>query len=137
MMMKWFFQSNRFDICCCVQVGKKSDSNSEGSAEGTLYKIFQHAYAPFILSKPVRAIVFVVFMGWLCSSIAVAPKIEVGLDQELSMPEDSYMLDYFRVSTGQLFPFLARVASGGFIRNWPIYCYLLLTWWLRSFFFCW
>jgi len=89
-------ESNRFDICCCVQVGKKSDSNSEGSAEGTLYKIFQHAYAPFILSKPVRAIVFVVFMGWLCSSIAVAPKIEVGLDQELSMPEDSYMLDYFR-----------------------------------------
>ena len=91
-------QNNRFDICCCVQVSKKSDSYEENAAEGTLYKIFQHAYAPFVLSKPVRAIVVVVFFGWLCASIAVAPQIDVGLDQELSMPGDSYMLDYFSVS---------------------------------------
>lgn len=38
----------------------------------------------------------VVFFGWLCSSIAVAPKIDVGLDQELSMPEDSFVLRYFQ-----------------------------------------
>lgn len=62
-------------------------------------------YAPFLLSKAVRAIVTVLFLGWLCSSIAVAPKIEVGLDQELSMPEDSYMLNYFRVS----YPILALI----------------------------
>ena len=40
----------------------------------------------------------VLFFGWLCASIAVSPKIEIGLDQELSMPKDSYMLDYFSVS---------------------------------------
>ena len=44
-----------------------------------------------------RAVVVVVFFGWLCASIAVAPKIEVGLDQELSVPEDSYVLNYFEV----------------------------------------
>lgn len=38
----------------------------------------------------------VVFFGWLCSSIAVAPHIEIGLDQELSMPEDSFVLKYFK-----------------------------------------
>lgn len=45
-----------------------------------------------------RAVVMVVFFGWLCFSIALTPRVEVGLDQELSMPEDSYMLDYFSVS---------------------------------------
>lgn len=69
----------------------------ERSTEGPLYKLFQHVYAPFLLSNKMRAVVMVVFLGWLCASIAVAPKIEVGLDQELSMPEDSYMLQYFEV----------------------------------------
>ena len=91
------------DIFCCVQLSKKSDGKSEGSAEGVLYKLFQHAYAPFILSKPMRAIVVVVFFGWLCTSIALAPRIDVGLDQELSMPEDSYMLDYFKVYLNSFF----------------------------------
>lgn len=45
-----------------------------------------------------RAITVVIFFGWVCVSVAVSPKIEVGLDQELSMPQDSYMLDYFKVS---------------------------------------
>lgn len=38
----------------------------------------------------------IVFFGWLCSSIAVVPHIEIGLDQELSMPEDSFVLKYFK-----------------------------------------
>jgi len=49
------------------------------------------------MKKKVRAGVFVIFYAWLCSSLAVLPHIEVGLDQELSMPEDSYVLKYFQV----------------------------------------
>lgn len=37
----------------------------------------------------------IIFYGWLCSSVAVLPHIELGLDQELSMPEDSFVLKYF------------------------------------------
>jgi Niemann-Pick C1 protein len=37
----------------------------------------------------------VIFFGWLCTSIAVVPRIEVGLEQDLSVPEDSHVLDYF------------------------------------------
>lgn len=85
------------DICCCVQVSKKDESQDSAPVEGALYKLFQHVYAPFLLSKPIRGLVVILFFGWLCASISVAPKTEVGLDQELSMPEDSYMLDYFKV----------------------------------------
>lgn len=37
----------------------------------------------------------IVFAAWACSSIAVVDKVEIGLDQELAMPEDSFVVDYF------------------------------------------
>lgn len=86
---------NRFDVCCFVKLSKKDDVGSEPE-EGVLYKFFKHVYVPSLMNGFVRAIVMIVFFGWLCSSIAVLPHIEIGLDQELSMPEDSFVLKYFR-----------------------------------------
>ncbi len=60
-----------------------------------LYRLFEHLYAPFLMKKWVRAAVIVLFFGWACSSVAVVPKIEIGLDQEISMPDNSFMLKYF------------------------------------------
>ena len=57
--------------------------------------MFKYFYAPFLMKKWVRASVVIVFYGWLCSSLAVVPKIEIGLDQEISMPDDSFVLKYF------------------------------------------
>lgn len=66
-----------------------------------------------------RAITVVVFFGWVCASVAVSPKIEVGLDQELSMPQDSYMLDYFKVS---LMTFIdAIIIAGGYLTNCDLF----------------
>lgn len=76
--------------------GSKKD-NGEEVVNGMLYKIFKVAYVPLLLKKWIRAFVMLVFFGWLCSSIAVVPHIEIGLDQELSMPEDSFVLKYFKV----------------------------------------
>ena len=85
---------NRWDVLCFMRGSKKE--THQVMKEGVLYKFFKVIYVPFLLKKVVRTIVMVVFFGWLCSSIAVAPHIEVGLDQELSMPEDSHVLKYFR-----------------------------------------
>lgn len=84
---------NRFDIFCFMRA-KKTDVVT--NSEGVLYKCFKIIYVPFLMQKKIRVIVMVVFFGWLCSSIALAPHIDVGLDQELSMPEDSFVLKYFR-----------------------------------------
>lgn len=84
---------NRFDIFCFIR-GKRTDAVQ--IMEGALYKFFKSIYVPFLMQKTVRVIVMVVFFGWLCSSIAVAPHIDIGLDQELSMPEDSFVLKYFQ-----------------------------------------
>ena len=112
-------------------LGSKKDT--EGSP-GMLFKLFEHIYAPFLLKKWIRAAVVIIFFGWACSSIAVVPKIEIGLwstviiiiiivhnnininiiiiiivivivmimiifilglDQEISMPDNSFVLKYF------------------------------------------
>lgn len=83
---------NRLDVCCFIR-GKKTDAVI---TEGLLYKFFKSVYVPFLMRKTVRVIVMIVFFGWLCSSIAIAPRIEIGLNQELAMPEDSFVLDYFK-----------------------------------------
>ncbi|CRL00931.1 CLUMA_CG014455, isoform A, partial [Clunio marinus] len=90
---------NRWDILCFLRGSKKEMSSSHSTEtvkEGVLYKFFKVIYVPFLMKKLVRTIVMIVFFGWLCSSIAVAPHIDIGLDQELSMPEDSFVLKYFR-----------------------------------------
>ncbi|XP_042228595.1 NPC intracellular cholesterol transporter 1-like [Homarus americanus] len=84
-------EENRFDILCCVRGSDKEGTSQEGS----LQKVFKYVYTPALLSRVVRPAVMIVFFGWFCSSIAVLPKIVIGLDQELSMPDDSYLQKYF------------------------------------------
>lgn len=86
--------ANRFDVFCCVQ-GTKAETGAD-SGESALYNVFKHAYVPFLMKREVRASVMIIFFAWLCSSVAVAPHIDIGLDQELSMPQDSFQLKYFK-----------------------------------------
>ncbi|XP_017042857.1 NPC intracellular cholesterol transporter 1 isoform X1 [Drosophila ficusphila] len=86
-------EENRMDICCFVK-GKKPDSVT--NSEGLLYKFFSSVYVPFLMKKVIRVSVMVIFFAWLCFSIAIAPKIDIGLDQELAMPQDSFVLHYFQ-----------------------------------------
>ncbi|KAL7054187.1 hypothetical protein AAHC03_026408 [Spirometra sp. Aus1] len=109
-------EGNRLDFICCI---KLESSNFDRGDAGTvssavietpsatasapkkskpwLYRLVNYALAPFILSKWVRPILFIIFLGWICFCIAIIPEgIIIGLDQELSMPLDSYVLSYFK-----------------------------------------
>ncbi|XP_074041061.1 NPC intracellular cholesterol transporter 1 isoform X5 [Leptinotarsa decemlineata] len=88
-------QGNRYDVCCFIQGTKKSEPIPAGQ-EGGLYTFFKSVYVPFLMKKKVRCVVVVIFFGWLCSSFAVVPHVEVGLDKELSVPLDSFVLKYFQ-----------------------------------------
>jgi len=85
-------ESHRWDIFCCFKDYSKKD---EEASQGMLFRLFEHLYAPLLLKKWVRAGVMLVFFGLACSSLAVVPKIEIGLDQEISMPDNSFVLKYF------------------------------------------
>ncbi|XP_045523161.1 NPC intracellular cholesterol transporter 1 isoform X2 [Pieris brassicae] len=91
--------ANRYDIFCCLSGSKTEVSEN---SEGGLYSLFRDVYVPFLMKREVRASVMVIFFAWLCSSVAVAPHIDIGLDQELSMPQDSFQLKYFQYLTKYL-----------------------------------
>ncbi|XP_034038558.1 NPC intracellular cholesterol transporter 1 [Thalassophryne amazonica] len=84
-------EGNRLDILCCL----KLSSGQQEKTDGCLFRFFKKIYAPFILKEWVRAIIVAVFIGILSFSIAVLNKVDIGLDQKLSMPDDSYVLQYF------------------------------------------
>ena len=63
--------------------------------DGFLFGLFKRYYAPLIMNKHVRPTVIFVFLTWLAASIALLPYVKVGLEQNITMPKDSYMLDYF------------------------------------------
>ena len=85
-------EAQKFDICCCCKPSSKKHSKKHIPV---LYKVFEHFYAPFLLSKFIRPLIMVTFLGFTCLSIYAVPQIEIGLDQELSMPDDSFVLKFF------------------------------------------
>lgn len=89
------YEGKRFDVLCCI-VSSAEDVGSE-QQENFLSNIFKKFYAPYLLGyRFVRAAVVLLFLAWLCASICLFPLTEIGLDQELSMSKDSYVLVYFQ-----------------------------------------
>ncbi|GAA6085286.1 NPC1-like intracellular cholesterol transporter 1 [Tachysurus ichikawai] len=84
--------ANRCEIACCVTVKKPRSSKPK---QGFLLPIMQKYYAPVLLHPVCRIVVIVLFLFMFCASIYLMFNVKVGLDQELAMPTDSYMLTYF------------------------------------------
>ncbi|XP_020839715.1 NPC1-like intracellular cholesterol transporter 1 [Phascolarctos cinereus] len=80
------------DVCCCA---RSSKSPSSQESEGFLLRFFRKFYAPFLLHRFTRVVVLALFVALFAVSLYYMCQIEVGLDQELSLPQDSYLLDYF------------------------------------------
>lgn len=78
------FQSERYDILCCIQNLKATKKNNNPSL---LYQFFEKWLSPTLLSLPVRPAVVVFFTTILALSVMFIPSIEIGLDQSLSMPK--------------------------------------------------
>lgn len=84
--------SNRCELLCCIEVDKQRPKKPN---EGLLLPIMRNYYAPVLLNCFVRIFVMVVFVFIFCASLFLMLHLTVGLDQELSMPQGSYMLKYF------------------------------------------
>ncbi|MBN3319307.1 NPCL1 protein, partial [Atractosteus spatula] len=85
--------ASRCDVLCCVTVG---GSEKKGKSEGFLLPAIRRYYAPFLLHNVTRVAVMVLFLFIFCSGIFLMFHVKVGLDQELALPQDSYMLEYFK-----------------------------------------
>ncbi|XP_060107597.1 NPC1-like intracellular cholesterol transporter 1 [Heteronotia binoei] len=86
-------KASHFDLCCCVGLEKRGPVKKH---ESLLRSFTRQFYVPVLLNSIIRMLVMVLFIFMFCMGIFLMFNINVGLDQELSVPEDSYMLQYFQ-----------------------------------------
>ncbi|XP_014484242.1 PREDICTED: Niemann-Pick C1 protein-like [Dinoponera quadriceps] len=87
------YEASRLDVLCCVRVDKNMEIEDR---PGLIHLLFERYYTPFLMKTPTRTVVMMIFIAALATHVAVIPQVEIGLDQKLSMPEDSYVLKYFQ-----------------------------------------
>ncbi|KAI5852808.1 sterol-sensing domain of SREBP cleavage-activation-domain-containing protein [Morchella snyderi] len=63
--------------------------------EGILQSFIRNKYAPGLLQRKAKWGVVMLFFGLFTASLALLPKIELGLDQRIAIPTDSYLISYF------------------------------------------
>ncbi|XP_074066171.1 NPC1-like intracellular cholesterol transporter 1 [Macrotis lagotis] len=85
-------EASRMDVCCCAPP-RKLPPSQEG--ESLLIRFFRKFYAPFLLHRFTRITVLGLFIALFGVSLYYMCQISVGLDQELALPKDSYLLNYF------------------------------------------
>ncbi|XP_059586482.1 NPC1-like intracellular cholesterol transporter 1 [Alligator mississippiensis] len=85
-------EAGRWDMCCCCscQKGQRAWQDS-----GLLRPLMRRYYAPALLHRRMRPVVMLLFFFLFCAGLYFTLQLEVGLDQELALPEDSYLLQYF------------------------------------------
>ncbi|XP_058063255.1 NPC intracellular cholesterol transporter 1 homolog 1b [Anopheles bellator] len=94
---EWRVESRRLDLLCCVRSKSPLGGPDGGGAEsGWLERLTERIYVPLLKRPTVRHAVLALFLVWGSLSLMVVPSIEPGLDQELSMAEDSHVVKYFR-----------------------------------------
>lgn len=86
-------EGGRLDLFCCFRTRKEI---SREASQGFLQRLFEKYYTPFLMMKGTRACVALIFLFVSCCSLIVVPSVEIGLDQELSMPKDSHIVKYFQ-----------------------------------------
>ncbi|XP_071955334.1 NPC intracellular cholesterol transporter 1-like [Antedon mediterranea] len=91
-------ENNRFDMCCCIKNKMAGEAPKE---PGLLYRAVCY-YANFLMNDVVRYITIIFFALLAFASGIGLSKVEIGLDQKLSMPEGSYVIDLFNAQANYM-----------------------------------
>ncbi|XP_068629200.1 NPC intracellular cholesterol transporter 1 homolog 1b-like [Battus philenor] len=108
---------NRFDLLCCVQKKILIDDdplNADTPYRSVISRLME-PYSKFILNWRVKIVVAIIFVAMFSISIILIPQLEVGLDQQLALPTDSYVYRYLEAVNKllRLGPPLYFVLKGG------------------------
>ncbi|XP_065515508.1 NPC1-like intracellular cholesterol transporter 1 isoform X2 [Lathamus discolor] len=83
-------EASRPELCCCC----RRDKRPAGPGLRLLRPLLQRL-VPGLLHRCVRPAMVLLFLLLACAGLYLMLQVPVGLDQELAMPKDSYMLQYF------------------------------------------
>lgn len=94
-------ESLRADCFPCISLRRANSIDVPGGQyyssdeEGSLQRFIRKVYAPNLLGKKVKTLVIVVFVTLFAAGISLIPEVELGLDQRIAIPSDSYLISYF------------------------------------------
>ncbi|KAK3680795.1 niemann-Pick type C-related protein 1 [Vermiconidia calcicola] len=98
-------EAGRADCFPCIKLHRGVNSsmpNGYGGApfsgieeEGFLTRFVRKYYAPAILGNKARVAIITIFLGFFAAGIALLPDMQLGLDQRIAIPSDSYLIKYF------------------------------------------
>lgn len=91
-------ESSRVDCLPCIRLPPRialPDAPLSGGGLGRVARFIRRYYAPFLLKPVVKGIVLLTFAGVFVASVISMQHIELGLDQRLALPSDSYLISYF------------------------------------------
>ncbi|KAG9542023.1 multidrug efflux transporter AcrB transmembrane domain-containing protein, partial [Aureobasidium melanogenum] len=60
-----------------------------------LQRFIRKTYAPALLGKKTKTAIITIFLGFFTIGLALLPNVELGLDQRIAIPSDSYLIKYF------------------------------------------
>ena len=63
--------------------------------DSLLQTFIRRTYAPRLLHNKVKVAIVTIFLGIFAASLALIPRVELGLDQRIALPSDSYLIPYF------------------------------------------
>lgn len=90
-------EDNRIDCFPCIKVPSPGGSN-EGINQrrpGLLARYMKEVHAPILGLWAVKIVVIAIFVAFALASVALCPRIESGLEQQVVLPRDSYLQGYF------------------------------------------
>lgn len=105
-------ESNRFDLIPCLRSRKSKGLSQESFSsitaralaspgvfekvnEPTFSKLIKRHYAPYILKANIKPVIMTIFFAFFAIGLSLFPKLELGLDQRIAVPSDSYLVNYF------------------------------------------
>ncbi len=93
-------ESSRADCFPFIRVRRADQGFYTGgmggaSEEGALQRFIRKTYAPAILGKKTKVAIIALFFGIFTAGLALFPSVELGLDQRIAIPSDSYLIPYF------------------------------------------
>lgn len=91
-------EASRVDCFPCIRWPSRialPDASASASGVGRVARFIRRHYAPFLLRPVVKGAVLLTFAGFFVLSAISMQHIQLGLDQRLALPSDSYLNDYF------------------------------------------
>ena len=95
-------ESNRIDCFPFIRINHIASYIRGGvtynleEEESPLQRFIRQVYAPALLNRQVKVAIIALFLGFFAAAIALLPEVQLGLDQKIAVPDESYLISYFK-----------------------------------------